>query len=145
MQDEMLASQALKDAQKIVKEKERTSKLHYDVCKKSIISFLDNWNEYFDSLLQKYPYYPIIKQMDLLKSEISEIFNKAVDKKSVEKAENLLKKAKNNSGEFNPKSKIEDYIAATSDNGFNLDEVLNPGTLHLEDLCKELGLLDEKD
>ena len=44
---------------------------------------------------------------------------------------------------FNPKQKINEYIAATADNGFNLEEVLNPGTLHLEDLCKELGLLEE--
>ena len=43
---------------------------------------------------------------------------------------------------FDPKSKIRDYIAATGDNGFNLDEVLNPGELQLEDLCKELGLID---
>ena len=45
---------------------------------------------------------------------------------------------------FNPKKKIVDYIAATGDNGFNLDEVLNPGELELEDLCKELGLMQEK-
>ena len=57
----------------------------------------------------------------------------------------ILSKAKNSSVDFNPKAKIDESLAATSDNGFNLDEVLNPGTLHLEDLCKELGLLDEKD
>ena len=45
---------------------------------------------------------------------------------------------------FNPKKKIVDYIASTGDNGFNLDEVLNPGELQLEDLCKELGLMQEK-
>ena len=46
---------------------------------------------------------------------------------------------------FNPKSKIKDYIASTSDNGFNMDEVLNPGALKLEDICKELGLIEEND
>ncbi|MBR0190267.1 MAG: hypothetical protein IJQ23_07790, partial [Clostridia bacterium] len=56
-----------------------------------------------------------------------------------------VKNAKN--AAFNPKEKIADYIAATSDdnNGFNMDEVLNPGALRLEDLCKELGLLTEND
>ena len=39
--------------------------------------------------------------------------------------------------------KINDYIVATSDTEFNLDEVLNPGELDLEDLCKELGLMDK--
>ena len=46
-------------------------------------------------------------------------------------------------GEFNPKKIMDEYIATTGDNGFNLDEVLNPGELHLEDLCKELGLIEE--
>ena len=45
---------------------------------------------------------------------------------------------------FNPKQKIKDYVVATSDSGFNLDEVLNPGKLELEDLCKELGLIEEE-
>ena len=46
---------------------------------------------------------------------------------------------------FQPKNKIRDYIAATENDGFNMDEVLNPGDLQLEDLCKELGLLEEND
>ena len=44
---------------------------------------------------------------------------------------------------FNPKSKIKDYIVATNDGGFDMNEVLNPGVLKLEDLCKELGLIEE--
>ena len=48
---------------------------------------------------------------------------------------------------FNPKKKIDEYIAATTEstNGFNLDDVLNPGELQLEDLCKELGLIEENE
>ena len=45
---------------------------------------------------------------------------------------------------FNPKSKIADYIVATDGSGFNMDEVLKPGELKLEDLCKELGLMDDE-
>jgi hypothetical protein len=41
-----------------------------------------------------------------------------------------------------PKKMISDYISSNSENGFNMDEVLNPGDLELEELCKELGLLD---
>ena len=44
---------------------------------------------------------------------------------------------------FDPKARIDEYIAATGDNGFNLEEVLNPGELQLEDICKELGLIEE--
>ena len=41
-----------------------------------------------------------------------------------------------------PKERVNDFIAVTSDSGFNIDEVLNPGKLELEDLCKELGLME---
>ena len=42
---------------------------------------------------------------------------------------------------FNPKEKIDAFIKA--ENGFDINEVLNPGELDLEDLCKELGLMDK--
>ena len=45
-------------------------------------------------------------------------------------------------GIFNPKKKIEEYVSSET-NGFNLEEVLNPGELDLGDLCKELGLTEE--
>ena len=65
-------------------------------------------------------------------------------KSSIDKIDQkFTKKAGAEQSVFNPKSKINAYIAATSDNGFNLDEVLNPGELQLEDLCKELGLIEE--
>ena len=38
--------------------------------------------------------------------------------------------------------KIERYIE-NDVNGFNLEEVLNPGELQLEDLCRELGLMED--
>ena len=44
--------------------------------------------------------------------------------------------------QFNPKEKIERYIE-NDVNGFNLEEVLNPGELQLEDLCRELGLMED--
>ncbi len=39
--------------------------------------------------------------------------------------------------------RINDVIGGnTGDSSFNLDEVLNPGKLDLESLCKELGVMD---
>lgn len=54
---------------------------------------------------------------------------------------------------FNPMEKIGKYIAGTasnkpqiSDSGFDLNEVLNPGTkLDLGELCRELGLMEGDD
>ena len=66
---------------------------------------------------------------------------------AIEKVDTLLKEKedlKKGKDTFNPKSKIQDYITAKTDNGFNLDDVLNPGALRLEDLCKELGLTEEQ-
>ena len=46
---------------------------------------------------------------------------------------------------FDPKKRIERYVAEESDTGFNLDDVLNPKQeLDLEKLCRELGLMDEE-
>ena len=42
---------------------------------------------------------------------------------------------------FNPKAKIDAYMK--SESGFDMEEVLNPkGELNLEDLCRDLGLMD---
>ena len=64
-------------------------------------------------------------------------------KKSPKKALQELSDLIEDSKEFNPKSKIQDYIAATGDGTFNMNEVLNPGELELEELCKELGLIEK--
>ena len=78
-----------------------------------------DWQDFFDSLKEKYPTYEVVK-------EIKDTLD------SINKPSKV----------FNPQSKINEYIAATSDSGFNLDEVMNPGDLKLEDLCKELGLIE---
>jgi sugar-specific transcriptional regulator TrmB len=144
-ENEALISSALQDAQKSLKNKEKSCELQYETCKKSIKVFLEKWREYFNSLLEKYPYYPAIKQAEALRGEVEKVFSANNGKTAIDKAKKTLDKANKTRIDFNPKEKIQDYIAVTSDNGFNLDEVLNPGTLHLEDLCKELGLLDEND
>lgn len=66
------------------------------------------------------------------------------DVKNTEKINRISEILDNNIEGFDPKEKIENYIVATSDNGFNIEEVLNPGQLHLEELCKELGLTEKE-
>jgi hypothetical protein len=74
---------------------------------------------------------------------LDEFLNIAENNIGVEKLSNNALNGEEVKGEkFDPKSKINEYIAATSDSGFNLDEVMNPGDLKLEDLCKELGLIE---
>lgn len=117
----------------------------YELEVEKLKDFSRRWKEYFKYVSEKYPYYEAIKDAESVYEKLNALLSvrksnaviKGLEKTICGKAERLPKKA------FDPKSKIDDYIAATGDNGFNLDEVLNPGELKLEDLCKELGLIDE--
>ena len=108
----------------------------YDLEIERIKKFSLAWNDYFHALREKYPHYKPVQDaleiVDTLENDDGD------SKQTFEKIEGYIVKE----GErFDPKRKIREYIAATGENGFNLDEVLNPGELQLEEICKELGLL----
>ena len=63
-------------------------------------------------------------------------------KEVIDTLENDLDNAIGN--DFNPRKIMDNYVASVSENGFNLQDVLNPGELELEDICKELGLIEEE-
>ena len=117
---------------------------HYEAEILSIKNFDSKWKEYFSYLAEKYPYYNSQKRAKEVRNELINVFNTNDIKAVMPSATEKIDKDTKNSRIFNPKEKIQDYISATSDNGFNIDEVLNPGELELEDLCKELGLIDEQ-
>ena len=142
---ETLALETLKSAQEKAEEIEEKSRISYELAIKKISIFIERWNSYFRKLSEKYPYYPEVQASIELKDKVSQIIKGKDYATSLDNAEIILsEKERQLKGKtsFDPKSKIQDYIASTSDSGFNLDEVLNPGTLKLEDLCKELGLTD---
>lgn len=141
-------SAALKNAEEYSADSDRKTDMRYDLAVETVSSFLLKWNAYFDHLKEKYPMYSVVSDAVGLRDKITDIIGKKSAKTVIfiaEKSLSGLKNTKNSA--FNPKEKIADYIAATEtdSNGFNMDEVLNPGALRLEDLCKELGLLTEKD
>ena len=88
---------------------------------------------------EKYPRSETTKKAIKIKEKVKELSKNSNAKKAIEQLDGIIDEKK----KFNPKQKIKDYVVATSDSGFNLDEVLNPGKLELEDLCKELGLIEE--
>lgn len=141
-------SAALKRAEEYAADLEQKADMRYELAVETISSFLLKWNAYFDHLKEKYPMYPVVADAVKLRDKIVKIVGNK-DAKTViytaDKSFSGLKNAKDTA--FSPKEKIADYIAATraDENGFNMDEVLNPGALRLEDLCKELGLLTEND
>ncbi len=142
--DELVAHKVIKDAEitalKIKKEAE-------DYCELTILNMQKlskAWQEFFDLLSEKYPNYKVVKEAVETKKSIDKIL---FAENATNKTETIKKILDDNSAVkaiFDPQAKINEYISATSDSGFNLDEVLNPGELELEDLCKELGLIEPK-
>ena len=120
---------------------EKDANIYYQATVDSLINFSAKWSGYFSSLKEKYPMYPVIKEATELKEKLDILLNDNDNKKTVKE----LNKEITKKSQFNPKAIINDYIASTSENGFNIEEVLNPGELKLEDLCVELGLIEQED
>ena len=143
--DEQIAD-AIKNAQSYAYNLNKKAQDQYDLTAEYISAFVKKWKSYFENLKEKYPIYPIVSDADSVRQKIENIVGKLSSEEIVHTAEREI--TEDNAKKdvpFNPKEKIADYIAATEDNGFRMEEVLNPGALSLEDLCKELGLLTEKD
>jgi len=137
---ETLILSTLFNAEQTAMELKRKAELQYELEVERLKKFSKKWDDFFYQLEEKYPLYKPVKTAVSVKKESDKILKKSNAKEAIENIEKLL--PKNKKEKFDPKSKIRDYIASTGDNGFNLDEVLNPGTLKLEDICKELGLID---
>ena len=142
-QKEKLVLKTLEQAENNAKLLDERSKTQYYYEMQKLKEFVEKWNDYFADLQEKYPLYSSVKQAVEIKDKIKTCQEKEARKTILEIDEILSKQMQR----FNPKKKIDEYIATTtaSTNGFNLDEVLNPGELQLEDLCKELGLIEERE
>ena len=135
---------AMLNAEQNLIDKQKDADRYYSLTVQSLKSFLTRWNSYFNALAEKYPLYSAVNSAIEVKKQLEKILlTETNDKDIVSKVETLLPKETKTTKKFNPQQKINDYIVATSDTEFNLDEVLNPGELVLEDLCKELGLIEE--
>ena len=137
---ESLIIATLERAEKTSQEITQKAELEYSLEMQRIKKFTEKWDDYFNQLQEKYPLYPTTKKAIKIKDKVKELSKKSNAKKAIEQLDTMIDEKK----KFNPKQKIKDYVVATSESGFNLDEVLNPGKLELEDLCKELGLIDEE-
>ncbi len=136
---ESLIVATLERAEKSAQETLKSVELQYSLELNRLKNFTKKWDKYFKDLQDKYPLYPTTKKAVEIKNKVNDSSKKSNAKKIIEEIDLMIDDQK----KFNPKQKIKDYVVATSDNGFNLDEVLNPGKLELEDLCKELGLIEE--
>lgn len=135
---ESYLASAIISAEKTAEKIKRKSELQYQLEMDKLRSFNNKWDGYFLELKEKYPMYAPTKKAIDLKAKLQSLLKLSDSKRAIEKLDKML----GDLPQFEKKGK--DYVSATSDNGFNLDEVLNPGELELEELCKELGLLDEE-
>ena len=140
-QKESIINKSLEDARAYADAMQKETDLKYSLEEEKLKKFSAKWKAYFGYLKEKYPYYPALKEREILFEKVNELFGSSSPTQTVIKADELLA---DEEYVFNPQKRINDYISATSDNGFNLDEVLNPGELKLEDLCKELGLMEDE-
>jgi len=130
--------------------------------------FINKCEKYLIDIKLSYPIDTNIQKFDEftdkmrgLMPETSENVNTAKETNYLKEDNNSAKEANylkedNNSAKeklaagaiFNPKEKIDKYIEKDIKNNekkddFNMDDVLNPkGELNLEDLCRQLGLMD---
>lgn len=140
-QKESLINKSLEDARAYADAMQKETELKYSLEEEKLKKFSAKWKSYFGYLKEKYPYYPALKEREALLEKVNGLFGNSSPTQTVIKADELLA---DEESAFNPQRRINDYISATSDNGFNLEEVLNPGELKLEDLCKELGLMEDE-
>ena len=137
---ESLIIATLERAENTSQEIAKKAELEYSLEMQRLKKFTEKWEDYFNQLQEKYPLYPTTKKAIKIKDKVKELSKNSNAKKAIEQIDSMIDGEK----KFNPKQKIKDYVVATSESGFNLDEVLNPGKLELEDLCKELGLIEEE-
>ncbi len=142
-QKENLILLTLERAEKTALELKELSEKEYALEVERLKKFSEKWDAYFKKVKEKYPTSSAVKKAVGIKNKLDKSIKRSTPKEVIDEMENLLDgKSKT---KFQPKNKIRDYIAATESDGFNMEEVLNPGDLQLEDLCKELGLLEEND
>ena len=139
---EGLIIKALERAEESAEQIKEQAQLEYALELQRLGEFTRKWDRFFNNLKDKYSTCNTAKKALEIKEQVEILSADSSNPKQViEKLDDMITEQNK---AFNPKSKIKEYISATtSESGFNLNDVLNPGKLELEDLCKELGLIEE--
>ena len=137
-----LISSSLQAAEEQAEKIRETERLQYELALARLNDFQLKWESYFEYLFEKYPYYKITEQTLNIAVRLKQVLGSGEAAVSRSMRSSSLPSFSMAAAQFNPKEKIERYIE-NDVNGFNLEEVLNPGELQLEDLCRELGLMED--
>ena len=104
-------------------------------------SFVIRFNAYFAYLFEKYPLYPEIVKAKETFDKLYILLADSYGQEVVDNASTVITDDKPSKATKKTTKKKENVETET---GFDINEVLNPGELNLEDLCKELGLLEDE-
>ena len=143
-ENEKLILSVLKRAEQTAINLEQQALLEYEIELERLKHFTEKWSAYFELIQSKYPQSKLIQKAVKIKKK-AESSNGESPKSVVLELEQMIEGNIKNHPVFDPKRKIADYISATSNSGFNLNDVLNPGDIELEDICRELGLIDSNE
>ena len=136
---EDLVVSTLERAERTAKDVKEDVDALYQLEVERLKKFAEKWNGYFKELRDRYPAYPTTSKAIEIGEKVNELDGTMDAKSIVDHLDAMLPEPK-----FNPKDKIEEYVANDKTNGFDINEVLYPGALKLEDICKELGLIEEE-
>ncbi len=140
---ESLILSVLKRAEQTALDLEKQANLEYELAFDRLKKFNEKWNSYFEKVKEKYPTSSQVKKAIKIKNKVTELSNSKISAKlACNNLELLIDEQESIKKKFEPKKKLANYISASTNSGFNMDEVLNPGNLELEAICKELGLMD---
>ncbi len=140
---ELEISKAMQSAEKYADEVKAKIQTEYALTIEGLKSFSRNWAQFIEDIKKRYPLYSSINETEKIKEKLDKIINgESAFKEKIESIDKQIISGEK-ADSFDPQSMIKKYVASTSDTGFNLEEVLHPGNLELEDLCKELGLIEE--
>lgn len=135
----------LKSAEEKAEETRRLCETEYLAEMRRLKEFKERWNKYFRYIKEHYPSAPEREAGENLLNKLGAVLLKNASDK--ERIGELNLAVSTVPVEFDPKSKVEAYLDGRSSeevlSAFDMSEVLNPGELDLEELCKEMGLMEE--
>lgn len=137
-----LIDATIKTAENKADEIKKTAELKYIAECERLKNFKERWSKYFGYLSETYPYYKAVSESRDILSALDVVLGKSSSSiDMIEELDLTLDRLRIGNNE-----EIKKHIALTtpSENGFDMDAVLNPGELDLGDLCKELGLMEDE-
>lgn len=141
---ENLIALTLQSSEEKAEEVRRQSELEYAAEVRRMTELKARFSGMFAGIEKNFPQHFAVKESAELLRRIDEILGGEQTNK--EKLDGLNEALKGYGAPFDSKKKIEKYLDNAENEtacAFDMNEVLNPGELNLEELCKEMGLMEK--